>query len=271
MLSPRLSRLIAASVALAGLLAVVWAAPGQPPGKEKKSDKKKREVDNTVKVTNWDFYDYCTVYYPYKLKVFYTAGEDGLRVAIAHPGKATPPQSAPVPDGDLEFCLDFAGDTTGADVTANLETDQNSNKASHAHYGVNFVKDGQNGPPFDLRTLSIGGKPAQKAAKPGDPIPPGTHIGHFPSYAARDLNYRARIRVQGRFEKGPLKPEYDLPADLLWWEHQNRWYPIWILRTTERLTAQPLQPKGEKPLTVMQPILLDQKGKVLHIMTHKYW
>ena len=88
-------------------------------------------------------------------------------------------------------------------------------------------------------------------------------------YAKADPTYHARVWVQGKFAKGPLKPEYDLPAVLFWQPKGKAVYPCWVLTVTEELKAQPLG--KETPLTLLRPVLLDGKGKVLHIMAHKHW
>jgi hypothetical protein len=256
MRTPRLSLRPVAAVALAGLLvATGWTAAKRP--------HTTRGGSNDVKITHL-LNDYDTVFAPYNLDTSYSAGEPNLQVDIYYSGVNVAAQPAPT-SGPLTFKLDYAADATCEDVTAKLETNAATpvTKDSDMRYCITFLKDGQE--PFSYDKLPEGVKPAKKSAKSGDPIGVGLHHSHFPPYKAILPGAHARVWVQGKpVAGGPLKPVYDLPATLIWQPRDGKWYPRWVIVVTELLDA------GKGFLTVMRPVLLDHKGKVLRIMTHPH-
>jgi hypothetical protein len=257
MRAPRLSLRLAATAALAGLLvATGWTAAKRPHATTGSV--------NHVEITSL-LNDYDTNFCPYDLVVDYTAAQAGLEVAIAYSGNAVSPKPAPQPNDTLTFQLSFQKDTTDELVTAKLRVAGASPedvKDADSRLGLTFICGGME---FRFDGLPERAKPT---AKPGYvDIPAGPHYDRFPPYDAVLPGATARVLIQGRpVGGGPLKPVYDLPADLLWLPQGGKWHPVWFLRTTEPLNAG--DPK--KFLTLMRPVLLDSKGKVLHIMTHKY-
>lgn len=265
----RLFRRAAGGVALVGLF--VLAASGSP-GKPRKEDKKPTRSVNSVKI-NYLLNDDDTNPYPYALKVDYAAAEDGLEVAINYPGKAVNPQDAPQPGGPLSFTLDFTGDTTGVDVTAVLRSKANPTdiKASDTRYRLTFIGGGMMvDQPFKLEPPK-GSKLAPKAGKAGGPIKAGFHHGQFPGHAVTlpPVSYSARMWIQGRFSQGAPRTDYDLPMSLVWLQQGTKWYPCWGKVLTEDLKAGPVKPGSEEPFTVVRVLLLDDRGKVVHIMTYQ--
>jgi hypothetical protein len=259
------------AVVVAAVFVAVATAPGQPAKKtDKKADKKER-VDNTVSMPY--LYDDATEFLVYPLKVGYTTGDSGLKADIVFSGIDVAPQLAPSPGNELTFMLDYAGTTTGEEVKAYLydPADAEVPKAEDTRYRIAFIKEGgRYARAFDPGPLPPGVALARKAEKPGDPIPAGWHHGHFPPEKAIVAGYQARIWVQGKFTKGPLRTEYDLPACLVWRCRDDRWYPCWSICLPEALKAEPVKPDGEKPSTVVRAVLLNYKGRVLHVMTYNY-
>jgi hypothetical protein len=276
--TPRLFRSLAAAAVAAGLVAAAWATPGQNPAKTDQPDppdKKGEEqakglASNGVLITN--LFDNDAICAPFNLEVKYVTREKGLEVAILFPGYVDPPKPAPPPGGKLIFTLDVPEDTTCVEVTAVLRVaGGGALKDADTRYCITLFKDCEKGPNLDPAGLGGGMRLAAKAATPGGAIPAGLHYGHFPPAAAKGDGYQARVWVQGRFAKGQLRTEYDLPADLLWFPSGGKWFPIWVLKAAEDLAAGPVPKGGEMPETIMRAVLLDRKGRVLRVMTHKYW
>jgi len=280
--TPRSFRLPAALVALAGLLALVTStAPGQPAKKQKKKEDSQNSVQIQIPPS-----DYTTHHYPYDLKVDYSAVEDGLYLDIDYNGKDVDEQSAPKVENDTRtFKLDFNGEASGEDVRARMYSKNLAQeKGSDTRYGLNFtadeVEEKKGGPKvkwtraFELKGELAKEKVAEKTKNQGGAINAGLHYGHFPPYNLDEVPIGATTRmwILGKFAnpRAPLRMYYDLPAGLFWELRDGKLYPRWFKVLTEPLKAEALKPGGEVPATVVQVVLFNHKGKVLHIMDYPH-